>query len=85
MRVQYLSAALANAKSSIQSARVEERATVSEITDLEERSEVANVQAEVWSAVAQQDGLDDDVRAEKLALLERRLLDIQTVGGWNCR
>jgi aminoglycoside N3'-acetyltransferase len=70
---------LANAKSSTQSHRLEERATVAEITELEERTEVANVQAEVWAAVMQDDYLDDETRAQQMARLESKLMDVQEV------
>jgi hypothetical protein len=77
--VQYLSSALANAKSSTQSPRFEERASVAQITDLEERTEVANVQAELWTAVSQNDRLNDETRAEAMAALESKLMDVQEV------
>ncbi len=79
VRVQYLSSALANAKSSTQSPRFEERATVAQITDLEERSEVANVQAEVWTAVSQDDSLNDETKVEAMSALESKLMDVQEV------
>jgi len=75
-RIYYLSQALVNAKSSSQSS---ERSNVEFVTDLEEKTEVAQVQVEVARAVREVRNLSEEQKKQLQGRLEAGLLTINEV------
>ena len=75
-RIYYLSQALVNAKSSSQSS---ERSNVEFVTDLEEKTEVAQVQVEVARAVREVRNLSEEQKKQLQGRLEAGLLTITEV------
>jgi hypothetical protein len=79
-RVEYLAIALMHAKSS--AIQPEERAPVDFVSDLEDLADVANVQMDIWQAIANSGdshGMDAEVRIGKVQGLEKGLLTVQEV------
>lgn len=79
-RVEYLAIALMHAKSS--AIQPEERAPVDFVSDLEDLADVANVQMDIWQAIANagdSQGIDAQVRIDKVQGLEKGLLTVQEV------
>lgn len=79
-RVEYLAIALMHAKSS--AIQPEERAPVDFVSDLEDLADVANVQMDIWQAIANagdSQGMDAEVRISKVQGLEKGLLTVQEV------
>ena len=67
-RVESLALATLHAKSS--STEASERAPVDFVTELEEQTDVANIQMEIWQAIVNASDVPDDIKASKVADLE---------------
>jgi len=75
-RVESLALASMHAKSStMQNA---ERAPVDFVTELEETNDVANIQLEIWQAIANEDDMTEEA-VNKADLLQKRLIPISEV------